>query len=54
LNHLWAILRSVGWEKSRTELRTFRHATEGQLIEVEPGGSDTTGHVLHYMSVLPD
>lgn len=52
LNRLAATLRSAGWENSKTELRTFRHPTSGEIVEVEPGGADTSGHFLHYMSDL--
>lgn len=52
LNHLARTLQIAGWEKSKTELRTFRHPVSGEIVEVEPGGSDTSGHFLHYMSAL--
>jgi hypothetical protein len=42
-------LASVGWEADRTKLRSFRHVTEREIIEAEPGGSDTSGHFLHLM-----
>lgn len=52
LNRLAAALQGAGWQKSKTELRTFRHPASGDIVEVEPGGSDTSGHFLHYMSAL--
>jgi len=52
LNRLTRTLQVAGWEKSKTELRTFRHPASGEIVEVEPGGSDTSGHFLHYMSAL--
>ena len=42
-------LRSKGWEIDRTKLRSFRHSTTDEIIELEPGGSETTGHFLHHM-----
>jgi hypothetical protein len=52
LNRLTRTLQYAGWEKSKTELRTFRHPASGEIVEVEPGGSDMSGHFLHYMSAL--
>jgi hypothetical protein len=52
LNRLGSTLRYAGWETSKTELRTFICPSNGEIIEVEPGGSDTSGHFLHYMSAL--
>ena len=43
------ILRGVGWHPDNTVLRTFRHGPTGELIEIEPGGADTTGHFLHHL-----
>jgi len=42
-------LRPLGWEADENKLRSFRHRRAGEIIEVEPGGSDTTGHFLHHM-----
>jgi hypothetical protein len=42
-------LRGVGWESDKAKLRSFRHHSASEIIEVEPGGSETTGHFLHYM-----
>ncbi len=52
LKRIARALQCAGWEKSKTELRTFRHPASGEIVEVEPGGSDTSGHFLHYMSAL--
>ena len=40
-------LRRLGWERHQTILRAFRHPSTGELIEVEPGGAETTGNFLH-------
>lgn len=42
-------LRSLGWEADQTKLRSFRHSSGHEIIEVEPGGSETSGHFLHLM-----
>ncbi len=42
-------LRPVGWEVDKNKLRSFRHHGADEIMEVEPGGSDTTGHFLHHM-----
>ena len=42
-------LRSAGWLLDNTVLRAFRHGPAGELIEIEPGGADTSGHFLHHL-----
>jgi hypothetical protein len=42
------ILSRQGWKREQNTLRGFRHPN-GEVIEVESGGSDCTGHYLHYM-----
>jgi hypothetical protein len=42
-------LARLGWQKHETRLRTLRHWKSGDIIELEPGGADCTGHYLHYM-----
>jgi hypothetical protein len=42
------ILGRHGWDCDLNALRTFRHSS-GQIIEIEPGGADCTGHYLHHM-----
>jgi hypothetical protein len=42
------VLRSAGWEIHPTILRAFRHPVTDEIIEIEMGGSDTTGHFLHH------
>ena len=42
-------LERVGWEPDKAKLRSYRHSGFDEIIEVEPGGSDTTGHFLHHM-----
>jgi len=32
--------------------RSFLNIGSGEMIELEPGGSDTTGHFLHHMKAF--
>lgn len=43
------VLRAHGWLPDNTMLRAFRNSATGELIEIEPGGADTTGHFLHHL-----
>ncbi|MEH2562432.1 hypothetical protein [Bradyrhizobium sp. AZCC 2289] len=47
LSVLTRSLQSGGWTPNRAKLRSFNHAESGEFIEVEPGGSDASGHLLH-------
>jgi hypothetical protein len=49
LAELVRLLRGAGWERDRGALRGFRHPTANLVIELEPGGSGVTGHLLHQM-----
>lgn len=42
-------LRGIGWKIDPTKLRSFQRPDTHEIIELEPGGSETTGHFLHYM-----
>jgi len=42
------ILKYINWYRDSSSLRTYRHAN-GEIIEIEPGGADCTGHYLHHM-----
>jgi hypothetical protein len=39
-----------GWKQHPTKLRAFIHPATSQIIEIEPGGSGVTGHLLHHIS----
>lgn len=41
-------LGNVGWKKNPDKLRSFTNDACNE-IEVEPGGSDVSGHFLHYL-----
>jgi hypothetical protein len=43
------VLRSSGWEAHPELLRAFHRAESGEIIEIEPGGSETNGHFLHHL-----
>jgi hypothetical protein len=42
-------LGSGGWIKNRDKLRAFTNDA-GNEIEIEPGGSDVSGHFLHHLN----
>jgi hypothetical protein len=43
------VLGRQGWTRDPNQLRAFRHDS-GELIELEIGGPDTSGHYLHHLS----
>jgi hypothetical protein len=45
------VLRSAGWEAHPNMLRAFHHPESNEIIEIEPGGSETNGHFLHLEAV---
>src|SRR5690348_3766450 len=48
LREMAALLRADGWLNDAMQLRAFRRP--GELIEIEPGGADTSGHFLHQLN----
>jgi hypothetical protein len=52
IRRLARVLGSHGWEMDIDRLRSLRHSVSGDMIELEPGGSDTTGHFLHHMKAF--
>ena len=44
------MLRQLGWSIDQTTLRSFINSGTGEMIEMEPGGPDTTGHFVHHMT----
>lgn len=46
---LRGILARQGWHRDPHALRTFRHESSEQAIEIEPGGTECSGHYLHLM-----
>lgn len=49
LTTLRGILARQGFLRCKHALRTFRHERTHQVIEIEPGGADCSGHYLHHM-----
>jgi len=49
LKDLQTTLAEYGWLKDEHRLRCFRCAATGEFIEIEPGGSEVSGHLLHYL-----
>jgi hypothetical protein len=43
-------LGSAGWQRDLDNLWSFRHSDE--ILELEPGGSDTSGHFLHHLKAF--
>jgi hypothetical protein len=44
------VLRSAGWETHPRILRAFHNPiVADEIIEIEPGGTETSGHFLHYL-----
>jgi hypothetical protein len=51
ITNLAKVLQSAGWHPHPTYLRAFCHQMVADgIIEIEPGGSETSGHFLHYMN----
>ena len=50
LTDLEQTLAGYGWDKHETRLRCFSNPHTGELIEIVPGGPDTSGHFLHRRS----
>ena len=39
---------SLGWKKDYQNLWSFCHPDNGEVLELEPGGPETSGHFLHH------
>jgi hypothetical protein len=48
LRDLEVTLAKYGWRKHATILRAFANIS-GELIEIEPGGAETSGHFLDHL-----
>jgi hypothetical protein len=49
ITRLSIALRAAGWKNDSEKLRSFVHPGSKEIIEIEPGGSETSGHFLHHM-----
>jgi hypothetical protein len=45
-------LRCSGWTLDRAKLRAFLRPESREVIEIEPGGAETSGHFLHHMRAV--
>jgi hypothetical protein len=43
-------LKPLGWRLDSSKLRTLVSESSRLLIEIEPGGSETSGHFLHLLA----
>ena len=46
---LGIVLKASGWKMDQQRLRSFVRSESSEVIEIEPGGADTSGHFLHHM-----
>jgi hypothetical protein len=46
------VLKSAGWKNDCEKLWCFVHQGCNEIIEIEPGGAETSGHFLHHMKAL--
>jgi hypothetical protein len=42
-------LQKAGWQTDYSKLWAFQHTQTAEIIEIEPGGSEMSGHFLHRM-----
>jgi hypothetical protein len=42
-------LGSAGWVRDTNALWVLRQGKTDEMLEVEPGGAETSGHFLHHM-----
>jgi hypothetical protein len=45
-------LGRAGWVRDQNALWVFRHPSTNEVLEIEPGGRDTSGHFLHHLKAL--
>ncbi|MEY9221621.1 hypothetical protein [Bradyrhizobium ottawaense] len=53
LKDLQTLLADYGWTKHPNILRAFINARLVELLEIEIGGRETGGHLLHHLKVAP-
>jgi hypothetical protein len=44
------VRKSVGWKHDPEKLWSFVYPVSQEIIEMEPGGVETSGHFLHHMA----
>jgi hypothetical protein len=50
--NLKTALGSAGWVRDRNALWVFSQPLTDEIIELEPGGSEVSGHFLHHLKAL--
>lgn len=49
LRSMMLLMRPHGFEIHPTRIRSLYNLATGEIIELEPGGFDCAGHLLHHM-----
>lgn len=49
ITSLCMVLKSAGWKNDCEKLWSFVHRDFAEIIEIEPGGAEVSGHFLHHM-----
>lgn len=49
MKELESELTKYGFVRHDTLLRAFRHSPTGEVLEIEIGGPETSGHFLHHL-----
>jgi hypothetical protein len=52
ISSLSIALRAAGWKNDSEKLWSFVHRDPDEIIEIEPGGPDTSGHFIHHMKAF--
>jgi len=52
LNDIQTTLTKYGWVRDEHRLRCFGCAATGEFIEIEPGGSEVSGHLLYRLGMM--
>lgn len=53
LRSLMLLMRPYGFAIDKIRIRALHNSDTGEIIELEPGGFDCSGHLLHHMKVEP-
>ena len=53
LRSLMLLLAPVGFALDQNRIRTLVNQETGELVELEPGGFDCPGHLLHHLKQEP-
>ncbi len=53
LHALRSVIAHMGWTSTPNKLRSFTIESWEEEIEIEPGGSEVSGHFLHRLKICP-